>query len=93
MDYYSSRDFPNFSEGFENHRFDRIPAERHRAISQKGGIASGKTRLRKALLYDFTMDMIERQVLAERATNEFYAAVNKVMKAERKKRRRRKPSE
>ena len=90
MDYYSSHGFPNFSEGFESNRFDRIPAERHRAISQKGGIASGKTRLRKAALRDYAMNMLENQALAQSATDEFYAAVNKVMRAERKKRRRRK---
>ena len=90
MDYYSLHGIQNFSEGFEANRFDRLPPEIHREISRRGGIASGKTRLRKALLYDYSMDWLERQVIAEKATAEFYAAVKQVMKKERQKRKRRK---
>ena len=78
------------SDGFIDNQFDRIDPERHREISRKGGIASGRARLRKALLRDFAMNALENQTLAQRATDEFYNAVNEVMKKERRKRARRK---
>ena len=78
------------SDGFIDNQFDRISPERHREISRKGGIASGRARLRKAALRDYAMDLLANQALAQRATDEFYSAVNAVMRAERKKRRKRK---
>ena len=78
------------SDGFENHRFDRLEPEEHREISRRGGIASGRARLRKAALRDYAMDLLANQALAQRATDEFYNAVNEVMKKEKRKRARRK---
>ena len=90
MNHYKAHGFPNFSDGFRDKQFDRISPERRRAISQKGGIASGRARLKKALLHDYAMDLIARQALAQSATDEFYSAVNTVMKQERRRRARRK---
>lgn len=90
MDYYKTHGFPNFSDGFENHRFDRISPERHKELSQRGGVRSGQVRRRKAALRDAVFDNIAERTAAMNATEEFLEAVDKVMKRERRKRARRK---
>ena len=71
-------------------QFQFLSPEVHREISQKGGIASGRARLRKALMRDAVLDSIAERAAAMDAGEEFLKAVNTVMKQELRKRRRRK---
>lgn len=78
------------SDGFIDNQFDRIDPERHRELSRKGGIASGLSRRRKATRRDLAFDMLASYDLARTADEEYRAAVEKVMEAEKRKRARRK---
>lgn len=81
------------SDGFIDNQFDRIDPERHRELSRKGGIASGLSRRRKATRRDIAFDMLASYDLARTADEEYRAAVEKVMEAEKRKRARRKATD
>ena len=88
LDYYSTHGFP---PEFNANRFDNLDAETRRAIARQGGLASGRARRRRAQIRDSILDSIYTESLKHNLSQEFFDAVEAVMKRERAKRKRRKP--
>ena len=87
LDYYSTHGFP---PEFNANRFDNLDAETRRAIARQGGLASGRARRRRALIRDSILDSIYAESLKHNLSQEFFDAVEIVMKKEKAKRKRRK---
>ena len=80
----------NSEKRLENLRpFNELPPEELRAITQLGGIASGKARRRKAELRSAMIEVLAGVQLAEETRAEYRAAVLRVVRAERMKQKRR----
>ena len=67
--------------------FDQMTPERHRELSSRGGIASGKTRRRKTAMRQGFIELMRQHAIKEDVIDEFGQAVDIVFARENRRKK------